>query len=119
MTLVRPVTVCVTLRSVVSSSAATVPVVVYTVPGFSGNHLLSIVGDAGKSVLSKLNADPGPHSSGPYDVAVGDPDVDAGDGVPVEVGCVCPGFGAAHDATVEIARSSPKAELRADSRLFG
>jgi hypothetical protein len=89
------------------------------VPGLSGNHLLSIVGEPGKAVLSKLIADPGPHSVGASDVAVGDADGDAGSEVLVEVGCVCPASGAAHDATVEIARSSVKAELRAEVRLFG
>jgi hypothetical protein len=103
-------------------------VVVYLVPGFSGNHLLSIVGEPWKAVLSKLIADPGPHSVGASAVAVGDADADddAGsevlvdvDWVLVDVDCACPTFGAAHDATVEIVRSSAEAELRADSRLFG
>lgn len=77
-------------------------------------------------------AEPGPHSSDafgdPVDVPVGDaPDVvvevSVGEAVSVvaEVAVVVagawPAFGAAHDATVEIAASSVNAEPRADSLL--
>jgi hypothetical protein len=108
------------------------PVVVIIVPGFSGNHLLSIFGESGKAVRSKLMADPGPQSSEESAVDVGDP---AGevvpDGVVVDpagevdsdvagevVGATCP-VGAAQEASAEIARSSVHADPRADSRLFG
>ncbi|WP_458112692.1 hypothetical protein M1D88_00560 [Arthrobacter sp. R1-13] len=67
--------------------------------------------------MSKLIADPGPHSNGASDVTVGDGD--AGSEVLVEVARAPPASGAAHDATVEIAKSRVKAEERADSRLFG
>ena len=112
----------------VPSALTTFPLVVYWVPGARENHLLSMTGASGKAALSKLMADPGPHSSvgsGASDAdsdavvvpagAVVVPDGDAE--VVLVVAGVCPGFGAAHDATVAIATRSVKTEPKADSRL--
>lgn len=76
-------------------------------------------------------ADPAPQSSvASDDVPVGDADSDVvpvGDadsdavpvGVPVDVAGEGAPFGAAHDATVDIARNSTSAEPNAVSRLLG
>src|SRR5687767_12682533 len=88
-----------------------------------------MAGVSGKAPASKLMAEPGPHSSDALGVPA---DVPVGDAAPVSVGeavsvaadvavvvaGVWPAFGAAHDATVEIATSRVNAEPRADS-FFG
>lgn len=115
-----------TFRSVVPSALLTVPVVVYRAPGLSGNHLLSIVGDAWKALRSKLMEDPGPHSSVALPVAVGDalpvPDAgpagDAGSEDRVEADGASAEFGTPH-ATADIAKSIVKAEPNIVARLFG
>jgi len=104
------------------------PLVVYWVPGVRENHLLSMTGVSGKAALSKLMADPGPHSSVASGDSEGDSDavvvpagvvvVPVGDSeVVLVVAGVCPALGAAHDATVAVATSSVKTEPKADSRL--
>jgi hypothetical protein len=86
-------------------------------PGFNGNHWLSIFGDAGKAVLSKLIADPGPQSSWAFGGAVV---VAGGDDVPgAEVVGGWDEPGVPHDATVDIAKNSVKTAPRADRPLCG
>src|SRR5690349_4601206 len=63
ITLVNPVTECTTVRLTSPSALLTSPVVVYCMPGFSGNHLLSTLGEDWNWEMSKLIAEPGPQSS--------------------------------------------------------
>jgi hypothetical protein len=99
---------------------------VYCIPGFSGNHLLSTLGDDWKAVRSKLMAEPGPQSPAASVVttgdtaAAGDSDVAAGDpaGDPLDVAGAGAAFCAEQDATVDIRKNSMSAEPNALGRLW-
>jgi hypothetical protein len=99
---------------------------VYCMPGVSGNHLLSIFGDSGKAVASKLRADPGPQRSGPVGVgeAVGDGVSDAAVGdvesvVPGDVNGAGAAFCPEHDTTVVVATNRMRAEPSIVRRACG
>src|SRR6478735_6215473 len=124
MTLVSPVIECTTVRLMSPSALLTSPVVVYCMPGLSGNHLLSTLGDDWNWEMSKLIAEPGPQSSFappvPAEPGVADPeaadpvgeaaaDVAVGAAEPV-VACGAVFCWGAQDVTVASATRSATAE---------